>query len=252
MELSLNAMKDYFSERSADYARYRPTYPPSVFKWIQELPCAKKRVWDCATGNGQFASGLTSVFSEVYASDLSGNQLQHAINPEQIQYSLQRAEATNYPDQYFDFVSVAQAIHWFDFDAFYHELKRVLRPGGMFFVCGYAQIKTFPEADAVIDYLYRDILDPYWFPERRYVDEGYQTIPFPLEELPTPGVTYDAAWSVDDLLGYLSTWSARTNYMREKQQDPLDLIHEKLRAVWGRNQTRTIQFPLLMRLGQFR
>lgn len=244
-------MKDYFSERSHDYARYRPTYPQSVFNWIRELHGAKERAWDCATGNGQFASGLVSVFKEVYASDLSNNQLQHALHPNQIHYSQQRAEATNYPDDYFDFVSVAQAIHWFDFDAFYTELKRVLHPNGLFFVCGYAQIQTFPEADEVIDYLYRDILDAYWFPERRYVDEGYQTIPFPFEELPTPTAAFEAQWSINELLGYLSTWSARTNYMREKQQDPLDLIREKLTDKWGEHEQHPIRFPLLMRLGNF-
>ena len=50
--------KDHFSGHAADYAAFRPVYPPEMFDWLATLPPARRLAWDCATGNGQGAREL--------------------------------------------------------------------------------------------------------------------------------------------------------------------------------------------------
>src|SRR3954463_16650076 len=86
-------------------------------------------------------------------------------------------------DKNFDLITVAQAIHWFDFEAFYKEVKRVIKPNGILTVIGYGLFSIDKDTDAVINRFYREVTGPYWDKERRFVDEHYQTIPFPFKEI---------------------------------------------------------------------
>lgn len=65
---------------------------------------------------------MVNLFDAVDATDLSENQLKNAVSHPKIHYSHQIAEQTNFPDQYFDCITVGQAIHWFDFEKFYLEV----------------------------------------------------------------------------------------------------------------------------------
>ncbi len=112
-------MKDLFSKQSDQYAKFRPTYPDALFEYLNRLPIQKNMAWDCGTGNGQIAISLASSFMEVYATDISSNQLNNAPECKNIYYSQQAAEKTNFEPNTFDLITVAQAIHWFDFEKFY-------------------------------------------------------------------------------------------------------------------------------------
>lgn len=104
-------MKDLFSHDSNLYAKYRPTYPDSLFDFIAGLSEQHSTAWDCGTGNGQLASKLSAFFDVVQATDISAQQLEHAVRKNNIHYSVQAAEHSSFPDQYFDLIIVAQAIH---------------------------------------------------------------------------------------------------------------------------------------------
>ena len=54
-------MKDNFSSQADHYARYRPSYPPELFEFIIAQVKEKDMAWDCATGNGQTAKGLSTL-----------------------------------------------------------------------------------------------------------------------------------------------------------------------------------------------
>jgi len=179
-------MKDNFSKESDKYVRYRPTYPAELYQYINTITPGKASAWDCGTGNGQVALELAKSFDQVQATDISQAQLDHAPYADNIKYSVQSAEDTHFSDASFDLVTVAQAIHWFDFDLFYKEVSRTAKKGAVICVIGYARLEITPEIDEVITRFYTDIIGPYWDPERRYVDDGYQTIPFPYEEIETP------------------------------------------------------------------
>jgi ubiquinone/menaquinone biosynthesis C-methylase UbiE len=130
-------MKDNFSQQAADYAQFRPLYPSSCYDFLLKHVENRSCAWDCGTGNGQVANIFADSFDHVFATDISEKQLHHAVKRPNIAYSLCPAESTDFPDQFFDLIVVAQAIHWFNFDQFYAEVRRTLKPDGLFVVMGY-------------------------------------------------------------------------------------------------------------------
>src|SRR5438552_1354663 len=141
--------KDLFSTQSADYARYRPSYPPALFSWLASVAPGRALAVDVATGSGQAALALAAHFAQVVAADASA-----------------------------DLLTAAQAFHWFRPDAFFADAARVLRPGGVLAVWSYGLTRITPAVDALVQHLYGDVLGSYWEPERRLVEEGYASVRF--------------------------------------------------------------------------
>lgn len=241
-------MKDNFSHQSDKYLLYRPSYPAELFSSLLGQVTNKEAAWDCGTGNGQIAVELAKHFDEVYATDISAQQIENAIRKQNIIYSVQPAESTYFADNTFDLITVAQAIHWFDFEKFYIEVKRVAKPRGIIAVIGYGLIKTFDEADAIIDDFYFNTIGSFWDAERKYIDENYLTIPFPFQEIETPQFCNELQWDFEHLIGYLGTWSAVKHHIKAKGENPISLIEEKLKQCWG-NETRSVRFDILLRAG---
>ncbi|MDA3809941.1 MAG: class I SAM-dependent methyltransferase [Spirochaetaceae bacterium] len=127
-----------FEDKSDLYASARHLYPPELFKYISTIVRGNKNAWDCATGSGQAAVGLSPFFDRVEATDISNNQISNAFDRKNIKYSVQPAEETNFKNQQFDLVNVAQALHWFDFSTFWNEVQRVLKPNGLFITYSYS------------------------------------------------------------------------------------------------------------------
>lgn len=242
-------MKDNFSEHASDYAKYRPGYPTELIDYILSKVSHKRNAWDCATGNGQLASMLSPYFDCVYGTDISGEQLSNAQKKDNIIYSKQEAEKTDFPAEFFDLIVVAQAVHWFDFDKFYGEVRRVSKPDGLIALIGYDLISTTSPIDDIIFQLYKEVLGGYWDIERRHIDAGYTTIPFPFEELSTPQFSYTAAWTLEQLYGYLNTWSAVKHYQKANNTNPVEAIKDELKKAWEDKETMQITFPILCRLG---
>ena len=243
-------MKDNFSTRSDKYAQFRPVYPDALFEYLSGLVPGKETAWDCATGNGQVAQRLAGVFQRVYATDISRQQLDNAIVLPNIEYSLQPAEKTGFADDSFDLITVAQAIHWFDFEAFYAEAHRTLKPKGILAVIGYNLPRFTHAIDSIINVFYRDVVGPFWDKERIYIDEHYRTIPFPYADLPTPSFGIDVEWTLDHLLGYLQTWSAVKHYQKQKGEDPVVGIAPRLESAWGEAEVLSGRFPILLRVAR--
>ncbi len=245
-----SVMKDNFSTRADKYAQFRPSYPDALFDYLLGLTPGKEQAWDCGTGNGQVAQRLAPAFQIVQATDISRQQLDNAIVLPNIHYSVQPAEYTDFPDHSFDLITIAQAIHWFDFNAFYTEANRTLKPQGILAVIGYNRPWFTPALDAVITGFYKDVVGPYWDQERRYIDEQYRTIPFPYTELPSPAFTIDVQWSFDHLIGYIETWSAVKHYQKSKAEDPVAHLEPQLKEVWGDATLLPGQFPILLRVAR--
>lgn len=242
-------MKDNFSEQSLSYARFRPVYPDEVVEYISSLSKDHSRVLDVATGNGQLAGKLAGFFTEVIGTDISEKQLEKALRLPNIEYQLKPAENLGFEDHSFDLITVAQAVHWFDFQKFYPEIYRLLKTDGIFVILGYGLFQTNSRADKILRHFYENILGPYWDPERRYIDENYQTIPFPFEEIPSPEFFAEYQWSFGQLTGYLDSWSAVAHYKKKMGIDPVDLIRHELALVWELSD-KTVRFPLLLRAGK--
>ncbi len=240
-------MKDNFSTQSSKYAKFRPTYPKEFYNFLFEKVDQKNSAWDCATGNGQVAVELANQFINIYATDISAKQLSQAPKLSNIQYKIERAEKTNFEDHQFDLITVAQAIHWFNFDDFFPEVRRVLKPNGVFAAFGYGLMKIIPGIDEVVHHLYEAILGTYWDEERRHIENGYLNIPFPFEEIKSPTFEIITEWNFDQLIGYLETWSSLQHYIKANEKNPIEFVYNDLEKAWG-NQKRVIHFPLILKV----
>ncbi|MEO5570816.1 MAG: class I SAM-dependent methyltransferase [Bacteroidia bacterium] len=244
-------MKDHFSKVAELYSQFRPSYPKEVFNFLITLVTETKTAWDAGTGNGQFASELANYFENVFATDMSQNQIRNAIIKKNIFYKVESAEQTSFPDNKFDLITVAQAIHWFDFSKFYNEVSRILKHDGIVAVIGYGLCKIEEPVDKILDHLYSTVLDGYWDKERRYIDEHYQTIPFPFDELKSPAFNSEYHWGLDQLLGFLNSWSAVQHYKdRNQNENPIDKITGDLKNCWNENEKKKISFPVFLRVGK--
>ena len=247
----VNEFKDLFSGRAALYSQYRPQYPPQLFEWLAGLVPRHRLVWDCATGSGQAAAGLASHFDNVVATDASEKQISAAAQHPGIEYRVATAYESGLADHSVDLVTVAQAIHWFDFDAFYAEVKRVLHSGGALVIWGYGDpVIDSVRLDRIVHDYNRGTIEDYWMPERQIILDGYTTIPFPFREIATPVMTLQCRWTLPELAGYMRTWSATANYAAKHGGDPVAPVEASLAEHWGPADKRhLIQWPLHIRAG---
>ena len=164
----MKSVKDKFSNQAKIYKKYRPTCPIEIYQEIIQHVKSKDSCWDCGTGNGQVAINLTKYFKTIYATDISQNQLDNAVQHENIIYKVERAERTNFLDNQFDLITIAQAIHWFDFEAFNKEVRRVSKNEGIISIWGYGLLRINPKIDQLINIFYHEIIGPYWNKERKH------------------------------------------------------------------------------------
>ena len=240
--------KDYFSGHSKLYAAFRPTYPEDLYSFIFKHVKSFDSAWDCATGNGQVAGELAKHFKQVHATDISQQQLDNAVLANNISYSLQSAEHTNFNNKQFDLVTVGQAMHWFDLEKFYLEVKRVAKKEGLLAVWGYAVCSVDPAIDKIFLNFYNNIVGPYWDSARKLVEEEYESLPFPFQQIETPRFYIKAEWTLDQFTGYLSTWSATQKYMKDKNHDPVQNVMKTLKPLWlGK---KIVAFPVFLKLGR--
>ena len=245
---------DHFSAVAGEYADFRPHYPAALFGYLRTLAPAGGTVWDCATGNGQAAFDLGRRFDRVIATDASREQIDSATRQPNVEYRVAAAEASGLPDGSAALVTVAQAVHWFKFEAFYAEVNRVLARDGALAVWAYGINKVEGDGvDEAVLHFYSNVVGPYWPPERAWVEEGYRTLPFPFAEIAPPVFRMEARWTLDALLGYFSTWSATNRYIKATGRNPLEPLEAELARVWGRREVpRLITWPLSLRVGRKR
>jgi SAM-dependent methyltransferase len=243
--------EDHFSGHSEQYAQHRPRYPDEIYAYLASIAPARSLAWDCGTGNGQAALGLAKYFDKVCATDASAEQISHAYPHEKVEYYAEPAEHVSLSDSSVDLVTVAVAIHWFNFDEFYREVRRVLKPKGILAAWTYSLTEISPEIDPLVNQYYSEIVAGYW-PERiRYLEERYKTIPFPFEEIIPPPFVMEIHWNLIQFAGFLDSWSATQRYKAQREQHPLEIIWDKLAAKWGdENEKRLIRWPLHFRIGR--
>ncbi|MEM9849711.1 MAG: class I SAM-dependent methyltransferase [Bacteroidota bacterium] len=248
----MKASIDNFSKQAAIYQQYRPSYPESFYHQLLALVENRTACWDVGTGNGQVAVALSKHFDQVFATDISQQQLAQASTRANITYRVERAEKTSFPADQFDFITVAQAIHWFDFPAFYKEVRRVGKTGGILAVWGYGLHRVSPQIDAHIDIFYRDVIGDYWNEERRHIDERYESIGFDFKTIELDqNLEMEVAWSLEQLEGYLNSWSSVQHFKKaHPETDPVAPTIAAIRPLWEDGTHKPIKFPIFTKIGR--
>lgn len=242
--------KDLFSKQADIYLKYRPDYPKELFDFISSRCKKHDLVWDCGTGNGQAACMLANYFKQVIATDLSEKQIENAMTHDKVQYRVASVYESGIHDHSIDCVTVAQALHWFDNDAFYNEVKRVTKPGSIIAAWCYdlPRCKDAKIHEGLLHF-YTDIIGKYWDSARRHVDDHYQSIYFPFNDVQRKIFSIEKHWNLTDFLGYLSMWSAVQTYQNQHNEDPVKRFAEPIfQSQWAHpNETKsfTIDITLL-------
>jgi SAM-dependent methyltransferase len=247
----VTSFADHFSRHAREYARYRPDYPEELFTFLAGLAPNRRAAWDCATGSGQAAISLARHFEAVVATDASANQIASAARHAAVHYAIAVAEAAPFANGSLALVTCAQALHWFDRARFWEEVRRVLVPGGVVAVWSYHGFHLTPGVEAAVRRFYKDIVGPYWPPERRLVEKGYASLEFPFAPVAAPELVLEKLWDLPALIGYLETWSAVQRYKATVGRDPIPLVRGELEAAWGPPETtRPFRWDLDLRVGR--
>jgi ubiquinone/menaquinone biosynthesis C-methylase UbiE len=244
--------QDHFSAFAGRYADFRPHYPDALFDHLATLVPLETLVWDCACGNGQATHSLAARFDRVIGTDASKEQIASATPGSNVEFHVAPAEQSGLPDASVGLVTVAQALHWFDIEGFYAETRRVLKPKGVLAAWSYGINTVEGEAvNALVQDFYENTVGPYWPPERKLIEDGYRTIPFPFTEIAAPPIRMETRWTLAQLLGYFSSWSATNRYIMANERNPLQPFSESLGQAWGDAESpRLVTWPLALRIGR--
>jgi len=259
-------MAGQFDKQAKEYLKYRPTYPASWFSQLASLTANHLLAWDVGAGNGQASVSIAEHYDRVIATDISKEQIALAQRHPKVTYALASPVMTDEElssivgeEGSVDLVTVATAVHWFDLETFYSQVKRVLRkPGGVIAVWTYANRSV----SSAVDEVFRDFIEsarPYWNPRIRYVLEGYRTLPFPFEAVLENGkggegnpmeTDMEKEVSLDEYLGWFRSSSAVTT-AREKGVELLnESVLRRFREAWGdENKTYNCKFRLHLLAG---
>ena len=245
--------KDHFSVAASGYAAHRPVYPRAVAEALAACSPGRALAWDAGCGSGQLSVVLAEAFDQVVATDASAAQIAETVPHPRVRYAVAPAEVSGLAEGSVDCAVAAQAAHWFDLDAYYREVRRVARPGGLVALVTYAVLEVDPEIERLVERFYWHTLDGHWPPERRLVEEGYRSLPFPFEPVEAPPLALEHRWNADQLLGYVRTWSAVQSLKKAGRGEDLDRFGKELRAAWGDpSRERIVRWPLSLRLGRVR
>jgi len=148
---------------------------------------------------------------------------------------LRAEESLDLEEGQVDLITVAQAIHWFDLDAFFKCAQHDLSKNGILSIWGYGLLRCKDDSvNSAIEKFYSDIVGPYWDAERQHIDESYSRVDNSNFILIDQSLDYsiDVQWSSVRLACYLSTWSGVKHYIEANNIDPVTTFftdHPELR-----------------------
>jgi SAM-dependent methyltransferase len=204
--------KQRFSNRVADYVRYRPGYPSEVLPLLR-TECGLKSghvVADIGSGTGFLSELFLKNGNRVYG--VEPNEAMRQAGDEYLaaydSFSSINgsAEATTLDDASIDFVTAGQAFHWFERHAARAEFRRILKPSGWIVVLWNDRQMDTPFASAYETLLvrygtdYTQVRDAY--PESHVIREFFGAGTFFEHSLPNAQVL-----DLDGLAGSLRSSS---------------------------------------------
>jgi SAM-dependent methyltransferase len=163
-----------------DYEAARPSYPPDAVRWVRDnlrLDGAA-RACDLAAGTGKLTRLLAASTSGLFAIEpVAGMRtVLHGLLP-RLPIAAGTAEAMPVATATLDAVTVAQAFHWFDFDAAVAELARVLRPAGRLGLVWNARDRTREWVDLVWSVMDRVEKRAPWRDHENWRDSAARAMP---------------------------------------------------------------------------
>ena len=239
-----------FTELAPTYARARPRYPEELYAWLAGLLDRRELAWDAATGNGQAAVGLARHFPRVVATDISSGQIAHSAPHPRVEYRVAAGERSGLDAKSVDLAAVATALHWLPREPFFDEVRRVVRPGGVFAAWTYHAGTCDPPFDDLIHHFYWEIARPHFASGVELVDRLYEGIDFPGEPIPAPVFRVAADWTYAQTLDYLRSWSGVADHRKRTGVDLVEAFAPELATLWAGDDltaTRPFCMPIVLK-----
>jgi SAM-dependent methyltransferase len=128
--------KQRFANRVADYVRYRPGYPAALIDLLRD-ECGLRPdhvIADVGSGTGILAKLFLENGNRVFGVE-PNEEMRNAgdeflVDQKNFSSVHGSSEATTLPDSIVDFITAAQAFHWFEPVATRREFLRILKPHG--------------------------------------------------------------------------------------------------------------------------
>ncbi|XP_075545708.1 putative methyltransferase DDB_G0268948 isoform X1 [Dermacentor variabilis] len=221
------------------YAKFRPTAPQAfveeIMKFVKVNVSDFNLAVDAGCGPGISTTALAPYFKKVHGYDTSEAQIAEAkaLNKsENVSFCVSPAEKIPEKNESVQLITVMQAVHWFDLDAFYKEVKRVLVPHGVLALGGYLIPKPVSKdqkrMDSIIqNEIYMGVMKKYWEPVRDIVDSMYRDIPPAFEDhVRIEGIEECKVRTVADYVNYTKTWSAYQLFLKKEPSEAEELTRK--------------------------
>jgi hypothetical protein len=259
-------------DHGSTYAASRPVYPQHLADNLARISPSTNLAWDAGTGNGQLASLLGNKFEKVVASDINDKMIGSAKPHLNVKYVVLPAEATD--EEYatagllpgsVDLITVAQALHWFNFDAWHATVNKFLKPGGIYAGITYDLPIISEDIDPLVRYYYKDVVGKYWDINRKWVEDRYTTIPlgemskFEVKDinslLDEESQFMQMEWNFQQLIGYIDSWSSTQTAVKKLGKHPLKddpVLMKKFQDAWKLpfDQKIKCRYPLFFRIAK--
>jgi len=243
--------ENHFESNSKEYLAHRPTYPPELTNKLASLCKRKEHALDVGCGTGQLSVALASFFDKVTATDSSKEQILTAKQHPNVTYKQEKAESLSLDSNSVDLIVAAQAAHWFDLDCFYQQVQRIGKEDSIIALVSYGvpSIKGCIE-DRFKQFYWEDI-HSYWPQERIHVEQHYESLYFPFENLEVPTTFIKKKWTQHEIIGYIETWSAFRIAVREGKRSIIDEFKADLNSCSTcENQTYEVSWPISGKFGK--
>jgi SAM-dependent methyltransferase len=239
---------EHFRSIATQYAQFRPHYPDALVDILAEHCAGHDLAWDAGCGNGQLTIQLRRRFLDVVGSDPAPEQIALAPKLPHTQWLVATADLPMLASRSVDLAVAAQAAHWFHWPRYVAEVERVTKPGAVVALVSYGTMTLDDAAGALVSRYYHDTLASFWPPERRHIENGYRDLVWPWSPIDAPPVDMTATWSRDELVGYLSTWSATVKLISSIGPAPFEQLTRDIAEVWPDDERRLITWPLTIRM----
>lgn len=237
---------------SENYAKYRPTYPDSLFQHLQEyIGRPVEKAVDLGCGSGQATQAIAKFAKHVTGLDPSAPMIKEAPTLPNVDWKVASdADITEVvPSHTVDLITVAEAFHWTELPELWSRIHSILKPGGVLAIFSYYLFNfvDYPESGRIIaDFsLGQDKCGPYWDKNQSRLNNLYEEIEVPpqlfgdvVREINpnhklVPNHPFELVQRnvpVRQTINLLNTWSAYHNWKRMNPDKP-DLVEETEREL---------------------
>ncbi len=147
-------------------------------------------------------------------------------------------------------VVAAQAAHWFDWPRFVVEGDRVAISGALVALVSYSNLIVPGGADAELRRFHHEVVGPYWPPGREHVENGYRDRVMPWPSVEAPPLDMTAEWTLDEVVGYVSSWSATSRLVEVEGSGRFDAFAPRLPPRGPTTRSWLVRWPLTVRLAR--